>query len=299
MQSHSFDDVQCIARGIYLEGLSVDDQNERIWFSDVIGGGIHSVGPTGDLRSFNKERLWTGGILLNEDGCILSSGPGGIAWTDPETGASGMLIDRIDGTPVDGVNEMVPDGSGGMIFGTVDIPAIARGEAPRAAALCRLGLDGQITILKDGLTFSNGLMLSLDGKQLFHNETFVGTFAYPVKADGSLGEGVKILGKPDCDGMAIDADGNLWITGFRSSHVICVAPSGKLLGEVETPAGAITQLRFGGPDCRDVYFTAVPADAGDGLAEGELPSEKVSDLYRARSDLAGAPIQRTRFQIRR
>jgi hypothetical protein len=54
-----------------------------------------------------------------------------------------------------------------------------------------------------------------------------------------------------------------------------------------TLAPAITQIRFGGDDMRDVYITAVPADAGERLAEGKLPEGEVSFLYRGRSSVPG------------
>lgn len=46
--------------------------------------------------------------MMNADGKVLSSGQGGIKWTDPATGKSGWLVGGISG-----VNEMVHDGRGG------------------------------------------------------------------------------------------------------------------------------------------------------------------------------------------
>jgi hypothetical protein len=61
-----------------------------------------------------------GGVLVNEDGSVLSSGPGGIMWNNPDTGKSGWLLREIDGNPINGINEMIPDGTGGIDFGTSD-----------------------------------------------------------------------------------------------------------------------------------------------------------------------------------
>src|SRR5579871_6645558 len=70
-----------IASGIYLEGLAVDHMRDIIWYSDVIAGGIHGVRPDGTrVTSFNEERMWTGGVLLNDGGAVLSSGENGIVW---------------------------------------------------------------------------------------------------------------------------------------------------------------------------------------------------------------------------
>jgi len=97
--------------------------------------------------------------------------------------------------------------------------------------------------------------------------------------------------------MALDAQGNLWITGFRSSAIARVKPDGAELMPIATPAGAITQVRFGGADMRDYYITSVPAEGGDSLKVGVLPTEKRSILYRGRSDVPGMPIAPTRFKF--
>jgi len=81
-----------VASGIYLEGLAVDDKRNVVWYSDVIGGGVHGLKPDGGIVSFNAGRMWTGGVLVNEDGSVLSSGPGGIMWNNPDTGKSGWLL---------------------------------------------------------------------------------------------------------------------------------------------------------------------------------------------------------------
>src|SRR5580700_3334271 len=100
------EEFEQIAKGFYLEGLAVDHARNVVWYSDVIGGGVHGVTPQGSVvTTFNPDRMWTGGIMLNEDGSVLSSGAGGIMWNHPDTGKSGWLIADIGGTPINGINE--------------------------------------------------------------------------------------------------------------------------------------------------------------------------------------------------
>jgi len=286
-----------VAAGLYLEGLAVDTRRNIVWYSDVIAGGVHGLMPDGTTVTLNKERMWTGGIMLNADGSVLSSGAGGIMWNNPETGKSGWLIGEIDGRPINGINEMMPDGTGGIYMGTVDIEQIAKGEPTRPATLYRLTVDGRVVAVAERLGFANGIMLSADRKHLYYNDTFDSTYVFDVLPDLSLANRRQFLAKEDCDGMALDAEGNLWITGFRSSTIARAKPDGTLLSPVATPAGAITQIRFGGVDMRDYYITSVPADGGDSLKEGVLPTEKRSILYRGRSDVPGMPIAPAQFQL--
>jgi sugar lactone lactonase YvrE len=288
-------EFESIAQGYYLEALFID--GTTAWYSDVAQGGIRRLTADGAVKVWLADRRWVGGILLNEDGCVLVSGLGGIVWFNPDTDATGVLLDSIDGKPINGVNEMRPDGQGGIYFGTVDLPAIQRGEAPSPVGLYRLAVDGKLTLLCDGLVFTNGLSRSPDGSRLYHNESFVGTFAYDLAPDGSVGKRSLLLKKRDCDGLAIDADANLWITGFGSGDLVCLLPDGTVARRVNLPGSAATNVRFGGTDGRDIYVTVVSPDTAAALKDGTLPTSPTSALYRARSDVAGQPIPRTRFRL--
>lgn len=283
--------VEPVATGLYLEGLAVD--GDTVWYGDVIGGGVHRVERDGSVTDWLAELRWFGSIALNDDGRVLTSGIEGISWLDPRTGDSGLLLSEVDGVPLPGVNELSPDGRGGLYFGTKDGAAIQRGEPPRPSGLFHLAADKSARQLCDGLVFTNGIALDDTGATLFHNETFVGTFAYPVLSDGSLGERTMLLEKPDCDGLALDREGNLLIVGYESPEILRVTPSGEVIGAIPIPGEAVTNLRFG--DGGQLYLTTVPAGAGEDLRVGVLPSERRSILYRVRSPVAGRVAPRTSF----
>ena len=286
-----------VAGGIYLEGLAVDYARDTVWYSDVIAGGIHGVARDGSTSRFNADRMWTGGIMMNEDGKVLSSGQGGIMWNDPDSGASGWLIQEIAGEAINGINEMVGDGHGGIFCGTVDLDHVIAGLPPRPATIYHIAADGMARVAADQLGFANGLMLSQDGKQLFYNDTFDGTYVFDVSPDLELSNRSRLLKKENADGMALDAEGNLLVTGFNQGDILRMRPEGTLLDPLVTPAGGVTQIRFGGPDMRDFWITAVAADAGETLKAGQVPSEPDSFLYRGRAKTPGLPLAPARFRL--
>lgn len=290
-------DFTILSSGIYLEGLAVDDRRNVIWYSDVIGGGIHGLMPDGTITSFNADRMWTGGVMINADGSVLSSGEGGIMWNNPETGTSGWLIHEIDGEVINGINEMSPDGQGGLVFGTCDIERVKIGGTPRPTSIYRLTVEGEVKKLADEIGFCNGLMYDQIRRKLYCNDTFNRCWVFDVTPEFILSNKQVFLEKDDVDGMALDAEGNVWITGFRSSFVTRVRPDGVELSPLKTPAEAITQVRFGGADMRDLYVNAVPTDGGDSLKNGEIPTNENSFLYRTRSENAGMPIETTKFRL--
>jgi sugar lactone lactonase YvrE len=287
-----------IASGIYLEGLAVDHERDVIWYSDVMAGGIHGVKPDGTkVASFNEQRMWTGGVLMNADGRVLSTGQGGIMWNDPDSGRSGWLLREIDGKPANGVNEMVPDGTGGIFFGTLDIESVIAGEQAGPTAIYRLTTAGHAVRLAEDIGFTNGLMFDPVRRRFYCNDTFRGTWAFDVGDDLSLNNRTLFLEKEDADGMVLDAEGNVWITGFRSGFITRLSPEGKELERFETPAGSITQARFAGADMRDIYINTVPSDGGDTLKEGGELTGRNSFLFRGRSDVPGMKIPPARFDL--
>jgi sugar lactone lactonase YvrE len=284
-----------LANGRYLEGLAVDDRT--VWFTDVILGGVQGLHADGGRSHWFPERLWIGGIALNEDGAVLCSGPGGITWFNAATGRSGTLLSSIHGVPLSGVNEMCANARGDLIFGTLDIESIKQGRKTLPVAIYRLDVNGVVTLLSDGLVFCNGLTVSADGTQLFHNESFKGTSVYAIEEDGSLGPRRMLIEKPDCDGIALDARGHIWISGFASEELLCLRPDGTVEQRLAFPGGAATNVRFGGADQHELFITVVPLTAGAEIARGQLPTEPNSVLYRTRSPVAGRAVRKTRFRL--
>jgi len=286
-----------IAEGVYLEGLSVDHARNVIWYSDVINGGIHGVTPEGaSVGSFNDSRMWTGGIMMNADGSVLSTGQGGIMWNNPDTGKSGWLIEELEGKPINGINEMWPDGTGGIYFGTNDIEMVVEAKDTRPTSIYRMTVDREVIKLADDVNFSNGIAYDVRGKKFYCSDTFKTSWVWDVEADLSLSNRRELFAKDDCDGLALEANGNVLLTGFRSPGVITrVSPGGKELAPLKTPDGSTTQIRFGG-DGRDFYINIVPGDGGDSLKDGK-PLSGGSYLYRGRSEAPGVLVEPAAFTL--
>lgn len=276
-----------IVTGFYLEGLLVD--GDDIWYTDVTVGGVHKVGSDAVLL---PDRTMIGGMARNEDGWLLVGGVGGIVWVDPPSGRSGTLVEGLDGA-----NEMRADGRGGLFFGTIDLPGILEGKRPGPSTIQYLSRDRDLTQLWGGLTFANGLAISPDRGTLYFNESFSATRAFPIGQDGALGQPHTLIEMADCDGMALDADGNIWVCGFSSGELRCVTPQGEEVRRLSLPGKACTNIRFGGADHRDLYVTVVDTASAQALAEGRPLTTRNSTLYRTRSPVPGAPVEKTAFQL--
>ena len=126
--------------------------------------------------------------------------------------------------------------------------------------LWRISAKGEITRLAKDLGTTNGIDVSPDGKTLYVNESVQrGVWAFPIKADGTLGERklVKQFEDHGFDGMRVDVDGNLYITRYGKGTVVKLSPQGEVLKEVDVLGKQPSNLCFGGPDGRTVYVTEV------------------------------------------
>lgn len=126
--------------------------------------------------------------------------------------------------------------------------------------LWRISTKGEITRAAKDLGTTNGIDVSPDGKTLYVNESVQrGVWAFPINADGTLGERklVKQFEDHGFDGMRCDVDGNLYITRYGKGTVVKLSPEGKVLQEVDVLGKQPSNLCFGGPDGRTVYVTEV------------------------------------------
>ncbi len=270
-------------------------QGNAVWFSDPVLGGLSRLWPDGRIEAFLPDRKRIGGAAINADGAVIFSGAGGIGWLNAATGGSGMLLDNIDGEPIPAVNDIFPDGKGGLYFGTSHLAAQAPGEPAQTTELYRLDAEGRVTLLKDGLHVANGIGLSPDGRRLYLNESWLGTFAYDVSSEGALSNRAPLSAQEDCDGLAVDCEGGIWIACFSSGSIIRVLPDGRLDRREALPVKNVTSLCFGGADGRDIYVTTGGDEGLDSLMSGRLPPRSAS-LYRARADVAGLTVPPTHFR---
>jgi sugar lactone lactonase YvrE len=150
-------------------------------------------------------------------------------------------------------------------------------EAPDRGSLYRLDGPDSVERVIAAVTVSNGLGWSPDATTMYYIDSPTRTirrFPYDVES-GAIGEPSAIdtsdwSGVPD--GMAVDADGNLWVAFWGGGAIRCVAPDGALVRELPVPVSRPTSCTFGGPGFRDLLVTT----ARVGLSEAELRDEPLA-----------------------
>ena len=129
-------------------------------------------------------------------------------------------------------------------------------------ALYRLDADGALTIVIPGVTISNGLAWSPDGRTMYHADTTTCTVhAYDYDTATGVPSGKREFaqwsGDTDRpDGGAVDSAGNYWTAFYRGGKIVKLSPRGETLAEYPMPAKCPTMCAFGGADLKTLYVTS-------------------------------------------
>ena len=237
----------------FAEAPRVDDDG-TVYFSDLIGGGFFRCAPGKSVDTLIPGRMWIGGAVLDASGAILCGGKGGLVRLEPASGAVAPLLTEIAGQPIVAINDMEADARGGIFGGTIDFGAIfERGEVPTNGQLFYLAPSGELSILREGLTASNGLGFSPDGRFLYHSESTQGIWIYPLDGNGMPGKPELFAKLDDGDGLVVDSEGGVWVACWQTSKIHRFRPNGELERTLTLPFPHLVSLAFGGSDLTDLY----------------------------------------------
>ncbi|USX14209.1 SMP-30/gluconolactonase/LRE family protein [Oxalobacteraceae bacterium OTU3CAMAD1] len=167
------------------------------------------------------------------------------------------VVTKYNGNVFNSPNDMALAADGTLYFSD---PAFQRDAAPGGqdkTRVYRVAADGTVTVVDDTLTNPNGVSLSPAGDVLYVNG-MVGEKgvlrAYAI-VDGKPGKGrdlVNGLGIPD--GMAIDCQGNVYVTEHTDKRIRVFTPQGKHIATIKVDAN-VTNAAFGGADGKTLFIT--------------------------------------------
>jgi gluconolactonase len=178
-----------------------------------------------------------------------------------QDGSYRVLADKYDGKRFNSPNDIVlgPDGALYFTDPTLDLVKGEQQEIP-FQGVYRLGTDGTVRLLTRDLAQPNGLAFSPDGKHLYIDDSERSDIrVYDVSASGNLSNGRVFATEAGAskssvpDGMKVDQDGNLFVTGPLGVWVWDVR--GNHLGTIVIPEQP-ANLAWGDADFRALYITA-------------------------------------------
>ena len=263
-----------------------------LYWTDIPGHTLHRWQPQGERHaqwSFDAE---LGSFAPLPGGQLLLALRSGLERFDPATGRR----ERLAAAPYDARSQRFNDGKadpqGRFWVGTLCEP-----REPALAALYRWA-GGKLERMAEGISTSNGLAWSPDGRTLYWSDTYQHRI-YALDFDGSdgslsrqrvfaqfpkKGEQARYGGRPD--GAAVDAEGCYWVAMFEGQRLLRLSPAGEVVAEVPLPVRCPTMPCFGGPDLKTLFITT----AREKRPAEELAAQPLAGcVLRMRVDVPGLP----------
>jgi gluconolactonase len=244
----------------FTEGPSCD-KDGNLFFTDQPNNHIMKYSVDGKMTEFLNPSGHANGMNFDSKGNLLACCDEKTElWSIAPDGTHTVLVHEYDGKPLNGPNDVWVMPDGGMYLTD---PFYARSWwtyrqrpqdseevyylAPGAKDLKRVTTD---------LTKPNGIVGSPDGKLLYVSNISGPrqTWAYDPQPDGTLANKRLICANDGSDGMTIDEEGNIYLTGNGRS-VRVYDKTGKSLGRIPVPQST-ANVCFAGKDKKTLFIMA-------------------------------------------
>ncbi len=250
----------------FTEGPIWNHVEKHIVFSDIPGNTMRRWRPDGSIEIWRQPSNMANGNTYDGEGRIVTCEHATSRVTRTESdGSVTVLATHYGGKELNSPNDIVVKSDGAIYFTDPSFGRMEYYGRPREQQLSfqgayRLDPDSrELALLVDDFDQPNGLCFSLDESQLFINDTMRAHIrVFDVNGEGTLENGrvwAEVTGGSDGapDGMKVDSEGNLYVTGPGGIHVF--DPDAACLGVIKMPQGC-ANFCWGDDDLKSLFVTA-------------------------------------------
>lgn len=250
----------------FTEGPVWVQREQALYFSDIPASTTRRWTEHGGVEIVRHPNDKSNGMFVDPDGALLVCQHGRrriVKWRggdDVET-----VVDVFEGKKFNSPNDLVVRRDGSIYFTDPPYGLTATFGEPGEQELNFQGVfrtdaaRQQVFLLHRGFFRPNGLAFSPDEKRLYVNDSEENLIrVFEVDASGDL-SGERLFAEvkgnePGCpDGMKVDIEGNVYVTGPGGLWVFC--PAGEKIGFLAV-SEVVGNFAFGGEDRRSVFLTA-------------------------------------------
>jgi gluconolactonase len=253
-------DPERIASGFQFTEGPIWHPDGYLLFSDIPANHIHKWQPGGDVAIWRADSGNSNGLTLDRAGRLIACEHGNRRVSRTE--ANGDIITlagEYGGRPLNSPNDVVVKSDGAIYFTDPPYGITPEQQEQPCSGVYRILPDGTLDLLAEDFQRPNGLAFSPDESILYIDDSARRHVrAFDLLADGTLANG-RISADMDHpqpgspDGMKIDVEGNVYVTGATGVWVF--APDGAHLGVIVTPERP-ANCAWGDADRRTLYITA-------------------------------------------
>jgi gluconolactonase len=241
----------------FTEGPTVDADG-NVYFTDQPNDRIHKWSTDGKLSTFMEKCGRSNGLCFDAKGILWAcADEKNELWTiDVATKKTTVVAKGYDGKLFNGPNDVWVRPDGGAYFTD---PYYKRNywqrgpEEQDKRGVYFLSKDGKLSRVDGDYKQPNGLVGTPDGKTLYVSDIEGSkTYSYDIQPDGSL-KNRKLFCTMGSDGMTLDEDGNVYITG---RGVIVFDKNGSELTRIPVQEPWTANVCFGGKEMKTLFITA-------------------------------------------
>lgn len=260
-----------------------------LWWVNITAGELHAYDP----KTREHRTMHVGGNL----GCAIPTVAGQwllakdleIGIYDPRELSYAVIGSIPETYPNLRFNDGKVDAGGRLWVGTLQMD-LHEGRADL------FSFDGKSEPIKAlaGVTISNGIAWSMDLRRMYYIDTLtcaIDCFDYQVET-GSIDRRRTLIrfaeGDGYPDGMAMDEHGDLWVSMWGGSCVVCVdVMAGKIKQRIDLPVPQPSSCCFGGEHGNELWITSAHQGMND---EQRLQYPHSGSVFKVQLDVKGAPI---------
>jgi len=245
----------------------------KLYISDMLGKKVYTIDAQGNKTVIAEQPHKPNGMGFLPNGDLILSSmhearlyrflPGKPIGENLELYAdlSHLFTGYIGDMVVDDAGRIYVDDVGARVF---------EGEALKPGRIVVVEPDGSSSIALEDCHFPNGIVITPDKKHIVFSETFVERLSIVDIVDGKLVnrrvflDMTKVFASDDdrehkkgcVDGIAIDAEGGIWLSVLRSSQYVRVDRDGNVTARVHIPGHEVVAVALGGDDGRTLFMSA-------------------------------------------
>jgi len=247
-----------LAGGFAFAEGPTSDRDGNVFFTDQPNNRILKWSVDDRLSTFLQPAGRSNGMYFDARGNLLACADEKTElWSIAPDGTHAVVAKEYAGKPLNGPNDVWERPDGGLYFTD---PFYKRdwwdySTRPQdSEQVYFLSADRKTLVrVTTDLVQPNGIIGTPDGRTLFVADIRAAkTYAYDIQPDGAL-TNRRVRCELGSDGMTLDTEGNLYLTG---QGVSIVDPSGKQIGLIDVPEPWTANVSFGGLDHQTLFITA-------------------------------------------
>lgn len=253
--------LELLADGFEFTEGPAADADGNVYFTDQPNDAIHKWSVEGKLSTFLQPAGRSNGLYFDANGLLWACADGrNELWTIRPDGSHVVQVTGFEGGLLNGPNDLWIHPAGQIYFTD---PFYRRPYWPQergdtqqpSEAVYRYDVaTKQVERVATGFKRPNGIVGSVERGLLYVADIGAGkTYRYRIGEGGSL-EDRTLFCESGSDGMTMDDEGNVYLTGGQGVTVF--SPAGKRLELIAVPEGWSANVTFGGSDRRTLFITA-------------------------------------------